>query len=67
MGLPGFLETRMSDPEDDPGYIGIPNVPAIVWQAEMERARARLDQGLCPNCGEEMIDDECPCCHSDDD
>ena len=34
----------MSVDDDD---IGIPNVPAIVWQYEQEQARKLLDAGLC--------------------
>jgi hypothetical protein len=57
---PGF-----SNPEDDPDYIGIPHVPYMIWEGEKERAQKWLDEGRCPRCGTELIDDECPRCDAD--
>ena len=53
--------------EDD---IGIPNVPAIVWEAEQRIARERLDAGRCPRHNVPIIethDEEyCPVCAEED-
>ena len=46
--------------------IGVPNVPAIVWEYEKQKARRRLDAGLCPDHNIPMIDtgkeEICPEC-----